>query len=153
MAVDMFLKIDGIKGESTDAKHPGEIVIESFSWGEASEAAEGRGGKVEMQDFHFTMPINLASPLLAFRCADGKQIETALLTCRKASTQNQLEYLKIKFDDIVISSYQTGGSQADVVPLDAFSLFFMKIELTYTSQSPDGKAGPSTTFVWDRKQV
>jgi type VI protein secretion system component Hcp len=28
-----FLKIEGIAGESTDAKHKGEIEVESFSWG------------------------------------------------------------------------------------------------------------------------
>ena len=35
MAVDMFLKLDGIEGESKDAKHAGEIDIESFAWGMA----------------------------------------------------------------------------------------------------------------------
>ena len=29
--VDYFLKIDGIKGESQDTKHAGEIEIQSFS--------------------------------------------------------------------------------------------------------------------------
>ena len=36
MAFDAFLKIEGIEGESTDKTHPGEIEIESFSWGVAN---------------------------------------------------------------------------------------------------------------------
>ena len=32
--VDYFLKIEGVESESTDAKHKGEIELESFSWGE-----------------------------------------------------------------------------------------------------------------------
>ena len=32
-AVDYFLKIDGIDGESTDDKHKGEIQLESYSFG------------------------------------------------------------------------------------------------------------------------
>lgn len=33
MALDMFIKIDGIKGESTDDKHKDEIDVLSWSWG------------------------------------------------------------------------------------------------------------------------
>jgi type VI secretion system secreted protein Hcp len=35
MAVDMFLKIDGIPGESTDASHRDEIDLLSYTWGES----------------------------------------------------------------------------------------------------------------------
>ena len=59
MAYDIFLKLDGVSGESTDDKHPHEIVLESFSWGESNSSAHatasGAGaGRVSMQDFHFT---------------------------------------------------------------------------------------------------
>ena len=33
MAFDAFLKLDGVKGESFDNTHKGEIDILSFSWG------------------------------------------------------------------------------------------------------------------------
>ena len=60
MASDYVLKIDGIKGESTDSKHKDEIEIESFSWGATqpgSFASGGGGGagKVSFQDIHFTI--------------------------------------------------------------------------------------------------
>lgn len=35
MALDMFLKIDGIPGESTDARHRDEIDVLSYNWGES----------------------------------------------------------------------------------------------------------------------
>ena len=38
-AFDYFLKLDGIPGESTDAKHKGEIDVLSWSWGESPEIA------------------------------------------------------------------------------------------------------------------
>ena len=65
-AVDYFLKFDGIKGESTDAKHKDEIDVESWSWGETHAGAGAPGaaagaGKVSMQDFHFVMGLNRAS--------------------------------------------------------------------------------------------
>ena len=75
-AVDYFIKFDGIKGESADAKHKDEIDIESWSWGETHAgprpgAAAAGAGKVSMQDFQFVMKLNRASPGLMKACATG----------------------------------------------------------------------------------
>lgn len=142
MAVDYYLKLDGIKGESKDDKHKDEIDLESWSWGETnagSHSAGGGGGagKVSMQDFHFTMKVNKATPELMLACATGKHIKEALLTCRKAGTDQQ-EYLKIKFTDLLISSFQTGGSAGGDVPTEQISLNFSKIEYEYKPQKADG---------------
>ena len=142
-SVDYFLKIDGIPGESTDSKHKNEIDLLSWSWGEANAGTHGGGGgggagKVSMNDFNFTMRINKASPKLFLACATGQHIKEALLICRKAGKEQQ-EYLKIKFSDLLISSYQTGGSGGDVVPVDQISFNFAKIEQSYAPQKPDGK--------------
>jgi type VI secretion system secreted protein Hcp len=142
-AVDYFLKIDGIPGESNDSKHKNEIELESWSWSEINEGThEGGGGggagKVDMADFEFKMKVNKASPKLFLACATGDHIKEALLTCRKAGKEQQ-EYLKIKFSELLISSYQTGGSKADVVPTDAIKFNFAKIEFNYSPQKADGK--------------
>jgi len=141
-AVDYFLKIDGIPGESTDSKHKNEIDLQSWSWGQVNSGSHAGGGgggagKVSMQDFNFTMKVNKASPKLFLFCAQGKHIKEALLSCRKAGGQQQ-EYLKIKFSDLLISSFQTGGSHGDVVPTDQIAFNFSKIEVSYASQKPDG---------------
>jgi type VI secretion system secreted protein Hcp len=155
-AVDYFLKIDTIPGESTDAKHKNEIDLESWSWGETNSGTHAGGGgggagKVAMQDFHFTMRINKASPKLALACANGQHIKDALLTCRKAGKEQQ-EYLKIKFSDLLISSYQTGGSQGDVVPIDQISFNFSKIEWTYCAQKPDGSLDAPVVHNYNLKE-
>lgn len=154
-AVDYFLKLQGIDGESTDSKHKAEIDIESWSWGATQSGAHGFGGgggagKVQMQDFHFTMRVNKASPKLMLACATGEHIKEALLTCRKAGKEQQ-EYLKIKFSDLLVSSYQTGGSAGDVIPMDQISLNFSKIELEYKEQKPDGTLGGATKAGYDLK--
>lgn len=157
-AVDYFLKIEGIKGESHDHKHKDEIDLQSWSWGETqsgSFAAGGGGGagKVAMQDFHFTMHVNAATPELMLRCATGEHITAATLTCRKAG-KDQQEYLKIKFSDLLVSSYQTGGSGgSEVLPVDQISLNFAKIEFNYAAQKADGSLGPYVTKVFDLKQM
>jgi type VI secretion system secreted protein Hcp len=155
-AVDYFLKFDGIKGETTDAKHKDELDIESWSWGatlERSTAARGgaRAGKVSMQDFHFVMKLNKASPALLKACATGQHIKTATLTARKAG-KDQQEYLTFKFYDVLVSSYQTGGSEhGEVVPTDQVSFNFVKIEIDYRQQKPDGALAPGAQFKYDLK--
>jgi type VI secretion system secreted protein Hcp len=143
MAVDFFLKIEGIEGESQDEKHKGEIDIESWSWGEAQAASAGRGaggggaGKVSMQDFAFVMRANKASPKLMLSCATGDHIKEAKLTCRKAGGEQQ-EYMTVRLEDVVVSSYTTSGSAGDGVPFDQFAMNFAKIEFEYKPQKPDG---------------
>jgi type VI secretion system secreted protein Hcp len=141
-AVDYYLKIDGIEGEATDDKHKNEIDIESWSWGETQSGTAGHGGgggagKVSMQDFHFVMRVNKATPKLMLACATGQHIKKADLTCRKAGGDQQ-EYMKITMSDLLVSSYQTGGSAGDVVPTDQISMNFSKIEFEYKPQKPDG---------------
>ena len=155
-AVDYFLKLDGIDGESADDKHKGEIDVASWSWGATqsgtmSGGGGGGAGKVSMQDFHFVMTVNKASPKLMLACASGQHIAKAVLTCRKAGTDQQ-EYLKITFSDLLISSYQTGGSgSSSVVPSDQISLNYAKIEMEYKEQKSDGTLGGSVKTGWDLK--
>jgi type VI secretion system secreted protein Hcp len=156
-AVDYFLKIKGIDGEATDKTHKGEIELESWSWGESNAGSHAHGsgggaGKVAMQDFHFVMKINKASPKLFLACASGEHIPDAVLTCRKAG-KDQQEFFKVKFSDLLISSFQTGGSaHGDVVPTDQISFNFSKIEFDYKEQKADGTLGGSTPAGWDLKK-
>jgi type VI secretion system secreted protein Hcp len=93
-----------------------------------------------MQDFNFSMYVNKASPKLFLACAKGTHIGEAMLTCRKAGDKPH-EYLKIKFTELLVSSFQTGGSAGDVTPVENISLNFAKIEVTYTPQDNKGAAG------------
>jgi type VI secretion system secreted protein Hcp len=108
----------------------------------------GGAGKVDMQDFHFTMRVNKASPTLMLNCASGKHIPKATLVCRKAGG-NQEEFLKLNFSDILISSYQTGGSNGADVPMDQISLNFAKVEYEYMTQDAKGKTGSPVKVGWD----
>ena len=151
------MKIEGIEGESSDAKHKGEIQLESFSWGETNAGSHSHGsgggaGKVSMQDFHFVMTVNKASPKLMLACATGEHIKKAILTCRKAGKEQQ-EFLKVTMSELLVSSYQTGGSgHSDIVPTDQISLNFTKIEWEYKEQKADGNLGAPVKAGWDLKQ-
>jgi len=154
--VDYFLKIEGIDGESPDAKLKSHIQLESWSWGETNAGtwqygSGGGAGKVQHQDFHFVMKVNKATPKLMLACAQGQHIKKAVLTCRKAGTDQQ-EYATWTFSDLLISSYQVGGSaHSDVVPQDQISFNFAKLEMEYKEQKADGTLGGSTKANLDYK--
>jgi type VI secretion system secreted protein Hcp len=155
MAVDYFLKIDGIDGESQDDKHKGEIDVLSFSWGAtqmgtSSGGGGGGAGKVSMQDFNFVMGANKASPKLMIACATGEHLKNAILTCRKAGGEQQ-EYLKVTMNDLLVSSFQTGGANGDGGPMDQFALNFSKIEWEYKPQKPDGSLDSPVKAGYDLK--
>ena len=139
MAFDAFLKIEGIQGESLDKNHKDEIEIDSYSWGLANAGSFGSGGgggagKASFQDFHFTTKLNRSSPLLMKACATGQHIKEATLTVRKAGSGG-FEFLKIKLNDILVSSLQPGGAGGDGdLPADQFSLNFVRIDFLYTVQ-------------------
>ena len=155
MAVDMFLKLDGIKGESKDAKHKDEIHIESFSWGLSQTGAHGAGGgggagKVSVHDISVTKFLDKASPELMLACCNGKHIKEGLITVRKAG-ENPVEYLKIKLSDILISGVQDAGHGSDLLT-ENVTLNFAKFHVDYQEQGKDGKAaGGPVSMGWDVK--
>jgi type VI secretion system secreted protein Hcp len=150
-----FLKIDGIAGESLDAKHKGEIELESFSWVETQQVAAAAGGgagagKVQMHDFHFAMRMNKASPLLLLACASGQHLKSAVLTGRHPG-KDQQEFLVIKFADLLISSYQTGAAADPPFPTDQVSFSFGQIAVDYRAARPDGSLDAAVHAGWDVK--
>ena len=171
---DFFLKIDGIEGESADHKHRNEIDIRSFRWSEkqssthhSSRGAGGLGtGKVQMEDISFSMMTNKASPKLMLACATGQHIKEATLVCRKAGGDQQ-EYLKIKFADFIVSSFELASDEnweataervgaarqyaskhpdSGLLTVESFSLAFSKIWFEYSPQAVAGNvANPVMT--------
>ncbi len=145
MAVDMFLKLDGIDGESQDKTHTGWIEISSFSWGASNttigSATGGAGaGKASFQDLHFEQLFDKSSPQVALYCATGKHIATATLSVRKAGGSTDAagnsgsDFLKIKMTDVLVSSFQVAGADGeDDRPTEGASLNFIKIDFDYVA--------------------
>jgi type VI secretion system secreted protein Hcp len=154
VAVDYFLQITGVEGESTDDKHKGWIDVDSWSWGETnSGSAHGGGGtgagRVTINDFFFTTHVSKASPKLFLACASGQHLKEAKLVGRKAG-KDQQEFLTWTFSDVLVSGYQTGGTEADV-PRDQVSLNFAKLRVDYKAQKADGSLDAAISAGWDAK--
>jgi len=156
MSGDIFLKLDGIEGESEDSKHKNEIMLETFSWGvsNATSFSHGGGGgvgKVQMQDIHFTKTTDKSSTKLFMACANGEHIKTATLTFRKAGKEQQ-EYMKIKLSDVMVSSMTfQDHSAGSTLSHESVAIAYSKIEVEYSPQKADGTLGASDTKGWDVK--
>jgi len=157
MASDYLLEIDGIKGESSDSKHKETIEIESFSWGGTNSGASNTGsgggaGKVSLSDLSFTTRVNKSSPKLFLHCANGAHIKKAQLFVRKQGGKQQ-DYYKVTMTDVLVSSYQSGGSSGgDSVPMDQFSLNYTKVEFEYAPQKIDGSLDTAIVHHWNQKE-
>lgn len=153
MAMDMFIKIGDIKGESKDSKHKEKIDVLAWSWGlsNSGNAQVGGGagaGKVNVQDLSFTKYIDSATCPLMLAASSGKHYKEALLIVRKAGDK-PLEYVKIKMEDVLITSVSTGGSGGEDRLTENVSLNFAKVSVDYTPQKPDGSGDTAIPYSWD----
>jgi type VI secretion system secreted protein Hcp len=160
MAVSFLLDITAIPGESQDdnSSFNNKIEIDSWTFGGnqtgLSQTGTGRvGGKVSVQDFHFTKHTDRSSPKLLEYCATGKHIDKAMLTGRRTgeAAGDLTPYLRITFTDLIVSSYQTSGSNGDAgMPSEAISFNFAKVEKEYIPQD-QGKTKGTLKAGYDLK--
>lgn len=154
--VDMFLKLDGVDGESADHKHKGEIDLVSFSLGASQPVSSATGGgsgagKVHMHDLELTHKVDKSSPKLMLACATGQHIKQGVLSVRKAGGEQQ-DFIILTLTDILVSSVNaTGREGTTAVPHESFSLNFSKIVFDYKEQKADGSMGGTVTAGWDVK--
>ena len=144
-AVDYFLKLDGIEGESTSDRHKGWIDVLSWSWGVSSATSSGAGsgarvGKSCPTDVALTKLVDKATPPLIGGAAGGTVIPNAILIGMRAGEKQQ-EFLKVEMKNVFVSSYSTGGSGGGDTPVDSVALKFDSMTVSYFPQRPDGSLG------------
>jgi type VI secretion system Hcp family effector len=156
MASTIFMKIDGIKGESTDANHKDEIEVMSFNHGvsqprsaTASTAGGATAGRCNHTDLTFMKELDSSSPILNAQCCVGKHIASVVMTLRRADGDKSVPYMVYKLTDVIISSVSVSGS-SDAVPMESVTLNYAKIEWEYTKQDRKGGASSGkTNGSWD----
>lgn len=152
-AVDMFLRLGTLKGESLDKAHKDEIDILAWSWGSSNSSTTHMGGgggegKASVQDLAVTKFVDRSSPEILLHAMNGKHIPDALLTVRKAGTP-PLEYIKLELKDIIVTSVSTGGTGGEDRLTENVSLNFASFKLTYVPQSSTGVPLTPVTMSWN----
>ena len=153
MADDMFLKLDGVDGESIDDTRKNDIDLISWAFGAAqagtAHAGGGAGaGRVQIHDLTIVKKVDRSSAILLSLCCKGEHVPKALITVRKAGG-SPLEYLKVHLEKVLVSGYSTGGKQTADELTETLTLNFAKARLEYTPQTDNGIGAPSIIKGWD----
>ena len=153
MAIDQFIKIGNLKGESKDKTHKDEIDVQSWSWGVSNSGSAQVGGgagagKCNVQDLSFTKYIDKATPDLMLACCNGKHYDTATLVVRKAGT-TPLEYLTLTLTEVMVTALTTGGSGGEDRLTENVTLNFAKVKVQYKEQTEKGAVGDKPEMGWD----
>ena len=158
MAVDMFIKIGDVEGESADKSHGKEIDVLAWSWGMSQsgnmhQGGGGGAGKVSVQDLSLPKYVDKSSPNLMMACSSGKHYPEAKLTIRKAGGESPVEYLIITMSEVLISSVSTGGSGGEDRLTENISLNFAQVKVDYQPQKADGaKDGGPVKYGWNIRE-
>jgi type VI secretion system secreted protein Hcp len=154
MAIDTFLKLGSIKGESVVKGFEDQIQVLSWGWGMTqngtTHSAQGGGaGKVEVHDLQVIKYIDSSSPTVALGCAKGTHYDTATLTMRKAGG-TALEYVTLTLTDLIISSYSVSMSDGEDLLKETVALNFSKFKYSYQPQDNKGaKKGGAIDATYD----
>ena len=152
---DMFLQLDGIRGESQDEaqpiSHAGEIEIADWKWN-MNQPAEFKmnqsvaSTKLDVQNITITKIVDIATVALAQYCALGKHIPKGKITCRKNAGDRKVEYLRIELHDIMVKDidWQDKGEKAATTEL--VQLNFAEFKIHYALQNNRGNEASTTEF-------
>ena len=156
MGIEIFLKLDGITGESTKSGAEGWIELFSFSNGASnhSSVAFGTGsgaGKVDLSSVSVQKQLDVSSPFLFANCCAGTHIATGNMICREATggTTTQV-YFQYDFTEVFVDSVSWGGSAGGGKPSESVSLSAKSLMITYTPQNADGSLGTQIPKGWNQ---
>jgi type VI secretion system secreted protein Hcp len=156
MAIDAYLQIGDIKGESQDDKHKGWVEVTNVSWGvtqpratTVSTAGGHTSGRADVQEVSFDKLADIASPILFQTCAAGKTIPTAKLEFFRADGDGaRVKYFEIELSNVMISSVHPNSGAGGLIS-EKVHLASSRMKVTYTQQSIRGGSQGSTTGGWD----
>lgn len=156
MAIDVYLQIDGIQGESTDAGHLGWIEVTAAYWGvtQPRSATASTGGghtaeRCEHRTLALTKLVDMASPLLLQNCSAGRTIPKAKLEFMRADGHGTpVRYYEVEMENVIIANVYQAVSEGNILH-DSIGLSFSKVKWKYTHQKISGGMGGNTTGGWD----
>lgn len=156
MAIDAYLQIDGVKGESADSAHQGWIEVTSACWGvmQPRSATASTGGghtaeRCEHRSISLEKLVDIASPILMQTCSMGKTIPKAKLEFMRADSDGQpVRYYEVEMENVMIANMDQLVREGGLVH-DSIGLRFSKVKWKYTQQKIGGGVGGNTAGGWD----
>jgi type VI secretion system secreted protein Hcp len=149
----VFLKLDGVDGEATDAHHAKEIDVTAWSLGVTNPGSGhggggGGAGRATFTDLAITKVLDTSSPGLMLAVATGRHLRSGTLTVTTGG-HRPVDYLVVHLEDVQVTSCLLADTSDPDRPMENVSLAFGTIHVAYTQQSPTGGGGSVTEFAWD----
>ncbi len=156
MAIDVYLQIDGIKGESSDDKHRDWIECKSVNWDirQPRSATSSTGGghtaeRCEHGDVVISKLADLASPILLQTCSSGKTIPKARIEFMRADGHGErIKYFEIELENVLIGGVAPSIHEGDILT-EHVGLKYSKVRWKYTQQKINGGTAGNTAGGWD----
>jgi type VI secretion system secreted protein Hcp len=155
MGTEIYLKLDGIDGESEKSGAKDYIEIFSFSNGASNptSVAFGTGsgaGKVDISSLSLQKRLDKSSPILFQNCCQGTHIANGHMFVREATGDSTTEiYYQYDMTEVFVDSISWGGAEGGGKPTESLSLSSKTLTITYWPQDTSGKLGTKIPFGWD----
>jgi type VI secretion system secreted protein Hcp len=154
MAVDYFLDLEGIPGESQDEKFKDKIQVLSWSWGASNvSAVAGTGGsgagKVDMSDVSMMLNFDKSTPKFFKSVSKGTHITKGTMSAVKSGADGK-PYLKVNFTEIFVTGLQMSASSE--IPTVSLSFTYNEIGIDYSVQDEKGTLNSTGEVKYSTKQ-
>ncbi|MDE1189175.1 type VI secretion system tube protein Hcp [Erwiniaceae bacterium L1_54_6] len=156
MAIDTFLKVEGVTGESNDSNHKNWTDVLSFTWGASQQGnmavgGGGGSGKVNYRDLQIQALIDKSTPSILKFCSSGKHVNKVEISICKAGG-SQVEYSRIVLEEVLVTLVEFAGvGHTDTIVVN-YRFQAAKVTLHYWEQTEQGTKGAETQSGWDIKQ-
>jgi type VI secretion system Hcp family effector len=149
-SADIFLAIDGIQGDSTDARHKNQIAIESFAF--LAKRPTTSASRVRFNGLRLDKVYDVSSPKLFAAATSGRHLKSATVTFSTSSDASGTDVLTYKLSDVTLTSYEQGGANPDQKPLgsleEEIGLTAARVSVTEKTFNANGNPGPAVTASW-----
>jgi type VI protein secretion system component Hcp len=118
----VFLKLEGIKGESQTARHVGAIEVSGFFWIPRQSPHLAETGHASINDLTVIKQFDKTSPFLSFASKVGQSFEGAL-TVEDISFRGEKVRSKVyALQSAVVESVKAFGDNEETVTLNCRSI-------------------------------
>lgn len=144
----IFMFINGINGESQDARHPmwSDLTGYHVDFSRAT-SARGPAGRAQLGSFVVTMPYSLAVPPLLKDLVSGTVLPAVKVQAATAVGDAELNYLTITLGNVRVAALKESSSGER--PAETVTFAATRFDVSYTAQHPDGSPGRTETFCFN----
>ena len=157
MAMQIHMKIDGVKGDSKGFQYKGWCDVQSMNWGMTSDrgaTTDTPGRQTSLNELSIVKLVGIDSASIRSLFAQGAIIPCVDLSVVPALSKREVQtkYLDIRMEEVLIRSVSVSGDAEDNYFREHVSLLFERIKFEYSlnpMRGADEDAPVAIDFSWN----